>query len=76
MKMDRKSSASHLTTGGSGKGERITLKRCTLYLEDEHLEMLDELAREYTERLGQRWTRSAVIRLALSDFLTKIGKMA
>ncbi len=58
------------------KGKEISLRRCTIYLEDEHLEALDELAREYTERLGQRWTRSAVVRLALSDFLTKIGKMA
>ncbi len=56
--------------------ERIGLKRCTIYLEDEHLEIIDDLAKEYTRKLGQRWTRSAVVRLAVSDFLTKIGKIA
>jgi hypothetical protein len=49
--------------------------RCTLYLEDEHIEHLDELAKEYSKALGQRWTRSAVVRLAVGDFLTKIGRI-
>jgi len=49
--------------------------RCTLYLEDEHIEHLDELAKEYSKTLGQRWSRSAVVRLAVGDFLTRIGRI-
>jgi hypothetical protein len=44
-------------------------------LEEEHIEHLDELAKEYSKTLGQRWTRSAVVRLAVGDFLTKLGKI-
>jgi len=51
------------------------LKRCTIFLEDEQIEAVDELAREYTKNLRQKWTRSSIVRLAVGDFLTKIKKM-
>lgn len=51
------------------------LKPCTIFLEDEQVEALDELAKEYTKVLGQKWTRSAVVRLAVGDFLTKMKKI-
>jgi hypothetical protein len=51
------------------------LRRCSVLLEEEHIEHLDELAKEYSKTLGQRWTRSAVVRLAVGDFLTKLGKI-
>lgn len=54
------------------KGE---LKRCTVFLESDHIESLDELARRYSKELGQRWTRSAVVRLAVGDFLTRMGRI-
>ncbi len=56
-----------------GHGEE--LRRCSVFLEAEHIEHLDELAKEYSRTLGQRWTRSAVLRLAVGDFLTKIGRI-
>jgi len=59
----------------SKEHEEEELKRCTLYLETEHIEHLDMLALEYSKNLGQRWARSAVVRLAVGDFLTKIGKI-
>ena len=61
--------------GHSGHGCDEEIVRCTLYLEEEHLEHLDELAKEYSAMLGQRWTRSAVVRLAVGDFLTKVGRI-
>jgi hypothetical protein len=51
-------------------------KRVAVLLEEEQVERLKELADEYRERLGQRWTMSAMVRVAVSDFLTKMGKMS
>jgi hypothetical protein len=50
------------------------LKRVTIYLEEEQLEAIAETARELSSQYGQRWSRGAVIRLALSQFLTQRGK--
>lgn len=57
------------------KPPKEKLKPCTIFLEDEQTEALDELAKEYTKAFGQRWTRGSVVRLAVGDFLTKIQKM-
>ncbi|MBI5892780.1 MAG: hypothetical protein HZB79_03855 [Deltaproteobacteria bacterium] len=57
------------------KSQKEQLKPCTIFLEDEQIEALDELAEEYTRSLGQKWTRSSVVRLAVGDFLTKMKKM-
>lgn len=55
--------------------EREKLIRITVHLEEEVMEALEEFARRYTEETGKRWSRGAVIRLALSEFFTRHGKM-
>ncbi|MFZ3072412.1 MAG: hypothetical protein WA162_04140 [Thermodesulfobacteriota bacterium] len=52
------------------------LKDVTVCLEEEQIEALKELAIEYTSKLKQNWDMSAVVRVAVGDFLTKMGKMA
>lgn len=54
--------------------ESEPLKKITVMLEDEQVEKLRELAEEYREKLGQKWTLSAMMRVAVGDFLTKMGK--
>ena len=51
------------------------LVKTTVYLEEEVLEALEELAREYAGETGQRWSRGAVIRVALSDFFSRRGRI-
>jgi len=51
------------------------LVRVTLYLEEDHVEALDRAAKEYSELLKQRWSRGAVVRLALSDFFSRRGEI-
>lgn len=55
--------------------ETEELKRVTVALEEEQIEKLKELAEEYRKKLGQRWTLGAMVRVAVGDFLTKMGKM-
>jgi hypothetical protein len=47
----------------------------TIQLEDEHIPALDETAAELTKELKQPWDRGAVVRLALSEFLSRRGKI-
>lgn len=47
----------------------------TVLIEDEHLDALDETARELSKELGQTWDRGAVIRLALSEFFSRRGEI-
>ncbi len=51
------------------------LVKFTVYLEEEVLEALEEAAREYTAQTGKRWSKAAVIRLALSEFFRQRGKL-
>lgn len=51
------------------------LKRFTVYLEEEQVEALQEVARELRQAYGGRWSRGAVLRLALSQFLTQRGRL-
>lgn len=51
------------------------LVEVTLLLEDEHLEALDETAEEISRDLKQVWDRGAVVRLALSEFFSRRGKI-
>jgi len=51
------------------------LKRITVMLEEDQIESLKELAAEYKEKLGQRWTLSAMLRVAVGDFLNRMGKI-
>lgn len=55
--------------------EQEELKEITILLEEEQIEALDELAEELSKELGQPWDRGAVIRLALSEFFSKRGKI-
>jgi hypothetical protein len=51
------------------------LVEVTIQLEDEHIPALDEVAAELTKELKQPWDRGAVVRLALSEFFSKRGKI-
>ncbi len=61
---------------GHDHGHEEKLRKVTVSLEDEQIEKLKELAEEYKGKLGQRWTLSAMVRVAVGDFLTKMGKMS
>lgn len=58
----------------TGHGEKF--KAITVSLEEDQIELLREIAGEYSERLGQRWSVSAVIRVAVGDLLTRMGKIS
>jgi hypothetical protein len=51
------------------------LVEVTIELEDEHIPALDEVAAELTRELRQPWDRGAVVRLALSEFFSRRGKI-
>lgn len=51
------------------------LVEVTIELEDEHIPALDEVAAELTRELKQPWDRGAVVRLALSEFFSRRGKI-
>ena len=51
------------------------LKKTSVYLEEEVLEALEEAALEFQKATGRKWSKGAVIRVALSDFFTRRGKM-
>jgi ABC-type Zn2+ transport system substrate-binding protein/surface adhesin len=51
------------------------LVEVTIELEDEHIPALDEVATELTRELKQPWDRGAVVRLALSEFFSRRGKI-
>jgi hypothetical protein len=55
--------------------EHHGLVEVTLLLEDEHLDALDEVAAEISKELKQPWDRGAVVRLALSEFFSRRGKI-
>ncbi len=62
--------------GGGHEGhEHHGLVEVTLLLEDEHLDALDEAAAEISSELKQHWDRGAVVRLALSEFFSRRGKI-
>ena len=69
----------HQEHGHHGHGheghEHHGLVEVTLLLEDEHLEALDEAADEISKEVKQRWDRGAVVRLALSEFFSRRGKI-
>ncbi len=55
--------------------EHEKLVKTTVYLEEEVLEALDEFKEKYSKETGQRWSRGAVVRLALSEFFARQGKI-
>lgn len=51
------------------------LVKTSVCLEEDVIEALEELAAEYSKETGQKWSKGGVIRVALSDFFTKKGRM-
>lgn len=66
----------HDEHGHEEHGHSEEFRKVTIMLEDEQVEALKELAAEYKKKLGQNWTMSAMVRVAVGDFLTKMGKMS
>lgn len=61
---------------GHGHGDHEEeLREVLVTLEEEQIEALEEMANEYREKLGQDWDLSAMLRVAVGHFLTKMGKM-
>lgn len=56
-------------------GEAEKLVKTSVYLEEEVIEALGETAEELERETGRKWSRGAVIRVALSDFFTRRGKI-
>jgi hypothetical protein len=55
--------------------EKEKLIRTTVHLEEEVLDALQELAVQYAKETGQKWSKGAVIRVALSEFFSRRGKI-
>lgn len=55
--------------------EHEKLVKTSVYLEEEVLDALAETACELEKDTGRRWSKGGVIRLALSDFFTRRGKL-
>ncbi len=51
------------------------LIKTSVYLEEEVKEALEETARDLAKETGRKWSKGAVIRLALSDFFTRRGRI-
>lgn len=55
--------------------EHEKLIRTSVYLEEEVMEALETTARDLEQETGKTWSKGAVIRLALSDFFARRGKI-
>jgi hypothetical protein len=55
--------------------EQEKLVKTSVYLEEEVIEALEETAKVLGKETGRRWSKGAVIRVALSDFFTRRGRM-
>jgi metal-responsive CopG/Arc/MetJ family transcriptional regulator len=51
------------------------LIKISVSIEDEVIEALEECAETYSKETGQKWSRGAVIRVALSEFFSRRGKI-
>jgi len=51
------------------------LIKISVYLEEEVLEAIDELKEKFSKDTGKRWSRGGVIRVALSEFFSRQGKI-
>jgi len=47
--------------------------KTSVYLEEEVLDALEDVAKEYSRDTGQKWSRGGVIRVALSEFFSRRG---
>jgi len=52
------------------------LRKISIMLEVDQIDALRELAKEYEEKLGQRWSISAMVRTAVGGFLSNMGKIS
>jgi len=52
------------------------LRKISLMLEEDQIEILKELAEEYRVKLNQRWSISAMVRVAVGDFLARMGRIS
>jgi hypothetical protein len=57
------------------KEDRERLIKTTVYLEEDIFEALRTMATELTSDTGRKWSTGAVIRLALSEFFARRGKI-
>lgn len=55
--------------------EHEKLIKTSVYLEEEVIEAIEETAIELEKSTARKWSRGAVIRLALSDFFTRKGRI-
>ncbi|MBI4685243.1 MAG: hypothetical protein HY755_08585 [Nitrospirae bacterium] len=55
--------------------EHEKLIKTSICLEEEVLEALEETVREFKKKTGRKWSKGAVIRVALSDSFTRRGKI-
>lgn len=52
------------------------LRKISVMLEEDQIEKLKELAEDYRKKLGPKWNLSSIMRVAVGDFLTRMGKIA
>jgi len=57
------------------KEEKEKLIKTSIYLEEDVIDALEEAAKEFEKTTGMKWSKGAVIRVALSDFFTRRGKI-
>lgn len=55
--------------------EHEKLVKTSVFLEEEVLEALQDMAEKLERETGRKWSRGAVIRIALSDFFSRQGKI-
>ncbi|MBI1911683.1 MAG: hypothetical protein HYS21_06740 [Deltaproteobacteria bacterium] len=61
--------------GHGGHDHEEEYEELSVQLEKDQVEKLQELAGEYKKMLGQDWDLSAMVRVAVGDFLNKMGKI-
>lgn len=55
--------------------EHEKLVKTSVYLEEEVMGALEEMSEKLAAETGRKWSRGAVIRIALSDFFARQGKI-
>jgi ribosome-binding ATPase YchF (GTP1/OBG family) len=55
--------------------EHEKLVKISVHLEEEVIEALEEVAGEFSKETGQKWSRGGVIRVALSEFFSRRGRI-
>ena len=75
MRHDTQAESINFTGSKAMTDKQEKLIKTTIFLEEEVLEALEELAKEYSKETGRKWSKGAVIRVALSEFFSKRGKI-